>query len=291
MSVDVEQTDLASLARRAVETFVLEAHRVVEPPRDDDSSLLSQRSACFVCIKTEGRELRGCVGTIEPEHDSLAAEVVDNAIKAATRDPRFRPVSADELSLLRYSVDVLGGLEPTTLEDLDPSVFGVVVTNDSGTRRGLLLPNIDGIRTASQQVGVAARKAGIGRTRPSNYSAFARAAFRSRRKPHSLHKEAEQMADDKETKSSLGERQEDHELIPGRRAESYRGLEPRERRALARHRRVGTVRARRPLQRTRRDEAATHRPRRTGGLGTVGRRGLIGQSHFPKIQTGRVSCI
>lgn len=156
---------LPSLARRAVETFVLK-RKVVEPEQGDASSLLSQRSACFVCIKTEGRELRGCVGTIEPEHDSLAEEVVDNAIKAATRDPRFRPVSAGELSLLRYSVDVLGAIEPTTLEDLDPSVFGVVVTNDSGTRRGLLLPNIDGIRTADQQVGVAARKAGIGPREP-----------------------------------------------------------------------------------------------------------------------------
>ena len=160
MSAKTEHDDLPSLARRAVETFVLK-RKVVEPERDADSSLLSQRSACFVCIKTAGRDLRGCVGTIEPEHDSLAEEVIDNAIKAATRDPRFRPVSANELSLLRYSVDVLGALEPTTLEDLDPSVFGVVVTNDSGTRRGLLLPNIDGIRTADQQVGVAARKAGI----------------------------------------------------------------------------------------------------------------------------------
>lgn len=161
MSVGVEHEVLPSLARRAVETFVLK-RKVVEPERADAPSLLSQRSACFVSIKTEGRELRGCVGTIEPEHDSLAEEVVDNAIKAATRDPRFHPVSAEELARLRYSVDVLGALEPTTLEDLDPSVFGVVVTNDSGTRRGLLLPNIDGISTPNQQVGVAARKAGIG---------------------------------------------------------------------------------------------------------------------------------
>jgi AmmeMemoRadiSam system protein A len=161
MSTHVEQGELASLARRAVETFVLK-HRVFKPERDDDSPLLSQRSACFVCIKTAGRGLRGCVGTIEPEHDSLAEEVVSNAIKAATRDPRFRRVSADELSLLRYSVDVLGGLEAAALEDLNPAVFGVVVVDDSGTRRGLLLPNIDGISTASQQVGVAARKAGIG---------------------------------------------------------------------------------------------------------------------------------
>ncbi len=155
-----DERSITGLARNAVESYVLSG-RAVEPPAFSDESPLGRPSACFVCIKTAGRDLRGCVGTIEPEHDSLAEEVIDNAIKAATRDPRFRPVSANELSLLRYSVDVLGALEPTTLEDLDPSVFGVVVTNDSGTRRGLLLPNIDGIRTADQQVGVAARKAGI----------------------------------------------------------------------------------------------------------------------------------
>jgi AmmeMemoRadiSam system protein A len=175
MSVTAGHEELPSLARRAVETFVLR-HEVVVPAHGDASSLLSQRSACFVCIKTGGRELRGCVGTIEPEHDSLAVEVVNNAIKAATRDPRFRPISADELSLLRYSVDVLCALEPTTLEDLDPALFGVVVVDGLGKRRGLLLPDIDGIRTASQQVGVAARKAGI-----SPHEAVRLYRFRTRR--------------------------------------------------------------------------------------------------------------
>ena len=165
MSVKPEHEELPSLARRAVESFVL-GRQVVEPEHAADSSLLSQKSACFVSIKTVERQLRGCVGTIEPEHDSLAKEVVENAIKAATRDPRFRPVSAEELSLLRYSVDVLGGLEPVAIEHLDPSGFGVGVTNESRTRRGLLLPNLEGIRTASQQVGVAARKAGIAPDEP-----------------------------------------------------------------------------------------------------------------------------
>ncbi|HEX8423684.1 MAG TPA: AmmeMemoRadiSam system protein A [Pyrinomonadaceae bacterium] len=167
--------DLPSLARRAVETFVVE-RRIVAPPRSATSSLLNQRSACFVCIKTAGRELRGCVGTVEPEHDSLAEEVVSNAIKAATRDPRFRPVSPDELRLLRYSVDVLGVLEPTRLEELDPSVFGVVVVDESGARRGLLLPDIEGIDTPDQQVGVASRKAGI-----TPHEPFKLYRFRTRR--------------------------------------------------------------------------------------------------------------
>jgi AmmeMemoRadiSam system protein A len=151
---------IPTLARAAVETYVLKGE-VIEAADSPPASLLSRPSACFVCIKTPGRELRGCIGTVEPEKSTLAEEVIVNAIKAATRDPRFKPLSDDELPGLRYAVDVLGRLEPAKFEDLDPSIFGVVVTNHSGSRRGLLLPAIESITTPGQQVGVAARKAGI----------------------------------------------------------------------------------------------------------------------------------
>lgn len=151
---------ITELARNAVEAYVLSG-RVVGPPPFPETSQLGRPSACFVCIKTRARELRGCIGTIEPEHGTLAEEVVANAVKAATRDPRFPPVSVEELPSLFYSVDVLGSLEPAQFEDLNPATFGVVVTDRSGSRRGLLLPDIESIETAGQQVGVAARKAGI----------------------------------------------------------------------------------------------------------------------------------
>ena len=151
---------ITGLARNAVETYVL-SRRVLEPPTFPDESPLGNPSACFVCIKTRVRQLRGCIGTVEPAHPTLAEEVIANAVKAATRDPRFRPVACDELPSLLYSVDVLGSLEPTRLEDLNPAAFGVVVTDRSGSRRGLLLPAIESIETADQQVRVAAGKAGI----------------------------------------------------------------------------------------------------------------------------------
>lgn len=155
-----DEGSITGLARNAVEAYVL-GGRVVEPPTFPETSPLGRPSGCFVCIKTRARELRGCIGTVEPEHGTLAEEVVSNAVKAATRDPRFPPVAGDELPSLLYSVDVLGSLEPTRFEDLDPATFGVVVTDQSGSRRGLLLPDIESIETADQQVGVAARKAGI----------------------------------------------------------------------------------------------------------------------------------
>ena len=155
-----DDSRIPSLARGAVETFISQG-RVIDPALSPKASMLSRPAACFVCIKTLGRELRGCIGTFEPEKSTLAEEVVANAIKAATRDPRFRPLSQDELPALRYSVDVLGSLEPTRFDELDPAIFGVMVVAQQGARRGLLLPNIESIRTADAQVRVAAGKAGI----------------------------------------------------------------------------------------------------------------------------------
>jgi AmmeMemoRadiSam system protein A len=155
-----DEKRITEVARNAVEAYVLRGHILV-PPSFLETSLLGRPFACFVSIKTVGRELRGCIGTVEPEHPTLAEEVIANAVKAATRDPRFYPVSDNELPSLLYSVDVLGSLEPAQFEDLNPVAFGVVVTDQSGSRRGLLLPAIESIETASQQVGVAARKAGI----------------------------------------------------------------------------------------------------------------------------------
>ena len=151
--------ELPTLARQVIETFVTTG-KVISPP-DNLSELLSQRAGCFVSIKTRAGDLRGCIGTIEPEKDTLAEELIANAISAAARDPRFSPVREDELSGLKYSVDVLTPPELCKSEDLDPQIYGVIVEDRDGVRRGLLLPNLEGIDTAAKQVEIAARKAGI----------------------------------------------------------------------------------------------------------------------------------
>src|SRR5262249_7478433 len=125
------------------------------------SALLATRAACFVSLKTLAGELRGCIGTIEPTEDTLAEELIVNAINACTRDPRFPPVSPSELAGLVYSVDVLSPPEPALFEELDPLVYGVIVEDSQGIRRGLLLPDIEGVKTAQHQVEIATRKAGI----------------------------------------------------------------------------------------------------------------------------------
>ncbi|MBD0325877.1 MAG: AmmeMemoRadiSam system protein A [Pyrinomonadaceae bacterium] len=168
--------ELPALARRAVETFVREG-RIIEPS-STSSSLLDQPAACFVSLKTHAGDLRGCIGTIEPVRKTLGEELIANAISAATRDPRFPPVNADELSHLRYSVDVLYPPEPAEFEELDPAVYGVIVEDEAGTRRGLLLPDIQGVETAEQQVDIAARKAGINPGTPLKFSRFRVERFR-----------------------------------------------------------------------------------------------------------------
>ena len=170
--------DPPALARQAVETYIRDGD--VLNPRRFTRGLLGAQAPCFVSLKTLDGDLRGCIGTIEPAKDTLAQEIVANAISAATNDPRFDPVRTEELSNLRYSVDVLFPSEETVLEDLDPAVFGVIVEDESGERRGLLLPDIPGITDAKQQVEIAARKGGIDPSEPIKLWRFRVERFREK---------------------------------------------------------------------------------------------------------------
>jgi AmmeMemoRadiSam system protein A len=165
-----EGKDLPALARETVETFVLTGS--LPHPSEKPSQLLSERAACFVSIKTSDGDLRGCIGTIEPSRDTLREEIVGNAVNAAIRDPRFKPIAPDELSQLRYSVDVLSTPEPATFDELDAKTYGVIVEDEEGERRGLLLPDIEGVESASRQVEIASRKAGIPSGTPVKLSRF-----------------------------------------------------------------------------------------------------------------------
>lgn len=148
------------LARLSVEGFIRE--RIVIEPPTDPKGILAERAGTFVTIRSLDGQLRGCIGTIEAVHSNVAEAIVQNAISAATRDPRFPPVSTSELPDLTYGVDVLSVPEPVRgPEDLDPAVYGVIVESIDGRCRGLLLPRIDGIDSVEAQWLVAHSKAGI----------------------------------------------------------------------------------------------------------------------------------
>lgn len=148
-----------ALARASVEGFV-RTGRPIKVPADTPRELLESRAGVFVSLHEDG-ELRGCIGTIEPVRKNVAEEIVRNGVAACSEDPRFPPVRADELDYLELSVDVLFPAEPVASEaELDPARYGVIVSK--GWRRGLLLPNLEGVDTVEQQVAIAKRKAGIG---------------------------------------------------------------------------------------------------------------------------------
>ncbi|MFA5367195.1 MAG: AmmeMemoRadiSam system protein A, partial [Dehalococcoidia bacterium] len=118
-----------------------------------------EQAGVFVSLKIGGN-LRGCIGTFAPERKTVAEEIMANAVRSATRDPRFPAVSPDELASLEYSVDVLTAPEPVASEaELDPKKYGVIV--EAGGRRGLLLPDLEGVDTVQYQIEICRAKAGI----------------------------------------------------------------------------------------------------------------------------------
>jgi AmmeMemoRadiSam system protein A len=147
---------LVRLAKQAVEAYV-STGKTVRPM--ELTPEMMRRAATFVCLK-KGGELRGCIGTFEPTRANVAEETIVNAIASATRDPRFLPVEADELPELTYTVDVLTRPEPVDCPDeLNPRRHGVIV--ECGPRRGLLLPDLEGVDTVDQQIEICRRKAGL----------------------------------------------------------------------------------------------------------------------------------
>lgn len=146
------------LARLSVETFV-KTGQYAPLPNNLPADMMDKRAGVFVSLHEHGR-LRGCIGTTEPTQANIALEIIANGVSACSRDPRFPPVQPEELKYLVYKVDVLEPAEKISSEDeLDPKVYGVIV--EKGSRRGLLLPDLEGVDSVAQQVSIAKQKAGI----------------------------------------------------------------------------------------------------------------------------------
>lgn len=146
------------LAYKSVYSYVIEK-KVLPVPSDIPEEMLGIRAGAFVSIHEHGR-LRGCIGTIGPTCENVAEEIIQNAISASTKDPRFNAITANELEFLEINVDVLGEPENiSSMDELDVKRYGVIVS--SGRKRGLLLPDLDGVDSVEQQVAIAMQKGGI----------------------------------------------------------------------------------------------------------------------------------
>lgn len=147
---------LTRLAKETVEAYIREGKTL---QLEELAPEMKEKAGVFVSIHKFG-DLRGCIGTFEPTRNNVAEEVVSNAISSATRDPRFPPVTPGELKDLTYSVDVLTRPEPVeSPEQLDPKRYGVIV--EAGWRKGLLLPDLEGVDSVDYQIAICRQKAGI----------------------------------------------------------------------------------------------------------------------------------
>lgn len=164
-----KEDEYVALARSSVETYI-RTGEVFKLPDHLPKEMTEQKAGAFVSIHEKGR-LRGCIGTILPTTDCIGEEIIQNAVSASTKDPRFPAITKEELPFLEISVDVLTKPEPiSSVKELDVKRYGVIVTK--GFRRGLLLPDLEGVDTVEDQVRIAAMKAGIGENEEVNLERF-----------------------------------------------------------------------------------------------------------------------
>ncbi len=155
---DKKESTYVRLARETIENYIKYGN-IISPPKDLPEEIINQKAGAFVSLKKYGN-LRGCIGTFLPTEENIAAEIIRNATSAATGDPRFPPVTISELNDLTISVDILS--PPEEVEDisqLNPKKYGVIVS--SGFKKGLLLPDLEGVNTVEEQIDITKRKAGI----------------------------------------------------------------------------------------------------------------------------------
>lgn len=153
-----EKDPYVKLARESLTQYLTTGEAIEEIPDYVTEEMRNLKRGVFVSLKKFG-DLRGCIGTIFPVTDNIAEEIIRNAIEAGLNDPRFYEVGKDELVDIDFSVDVLDEPESATREELDPKKYGVIVTH--GRKKGLLLPNLEGVNTVEEQLEIALEKADI----------------------------------------------------------------------------------------------------------------------------------
>ena len=158
-----------SLARKTIENYI-NNNQALTLPNKLEKDMYNKKAGVFVSIH-KMNNLRGCMGTFLPTTNCIGEEIISNAILAATKDPRFNPIKKEELPYLEIKVDILNTPEYIeSINELDPKKYGVIVSNKE--KRGLLLPNLDGIDTVEEQLDIARKKANIADNDPVEIQRF-----------------------------------------------------------------------------------------------------------------------
>lgn len=148
------------LAKNTIKNWV-KSQIVIDPPPDLPKEMLENKAGVFVSIHKKSEELRGCIGTFLPTRENVAEEIIANAISSCSSDPRFWPVNEEELSTLIYSVDILYAPKNVSkIDDIDVKKYGLIVSTSDG-RKGLLLPDLEGVDTPGEQFNICCQKGGI----------------------------------------------------------------------------------------------------------------------------------
>ena len=154
----ISEDPCVNLAKKSIE-YYLSNNSYLDIPTGLHDYMINETAAEFVSIH-KYNDLRGCIGTILPTRESLAKEIIYNAVSAAFEDYRFIPITKEELNDLEINVDVLSKPQPvSTIDELDPKKYGIIITEEF--KRGVLLPDIEGVDTIEQQIEIAKKKAGI----------------------------------------------------------------------------------------------------------------------------------
>ncbi|WP_160672680.1 AmmeMemoRadiSam system protein A [Clostridium sp. C8-1-8] len=154
----IQSDPYVRLARESLTTYLTTRRKLKEIPNYVPNEMNNMQRGVFVSLKKHG-DLRGCIGTIFPATDSVAKEIIRNAIEAGLNDPRFYEVEEEELMDIDFSVDVLTEPEVASKEDLNPKEYGVIVRHIGKT--GLLLPDLEGVDTVEEQLSIALEKGNI----------------------------------------------------------------------------------------------------------------------------------
>ncbi len=148
-----------TLAKKSID-YYFKTGKIMEEPKDLPSEMKDKKAGVFVTLK-HGKELRGCIGTFLPTQKSVAKEIIENAVAAATRDNRFLPITKEELPELSYEVSILSPPKPVKdTKKLDPKKYGIIIKCEDG-RTGLLLPDLEGVDTVEKQILIACQKGAI----------------------------------------------------------------------------------------------------------------------------------
>lgn len=138
-----DKTFLVQFARSVIEEALEAGSRLATPEHSSDA--IFDKRGCFVTLHKKGN-LRGCIGTIEPEH-ALIQGIEENARNSAFRDPRFPPLKKDELAAIKVEVSVLTVPQELSFSDaedlkakLKPGVHGVILSR--GWQRSTFLPQV-----------------------------------------------------------------------------------------------------------------------------------------------------